>query len=273
MRDDQTMSHSRDSRDRRWLLLVEDDDRLASLVREYLESNGFTVRIEPRGDRAARRIVDENPDLVVLDIMLPGMDGLEVCRRVRPTYRGPILILTARGDETDEIVGIEVGADDYLSKPVRPRLLLARVSALLRRGPWAQPDAGNGQVEREAGRADSATNDPNVTNGAGETSGTSPISLGRLEIRPASRTASLDDRLLDLTTAEFDLLLFLAARAGTVVTREEIYRELRGVPYDGLDRSMDVRVTRLRRKLGDDAKQPHIIKTVRGAGYLLVAVP
>ncbi len=229
------------------ILLVEDDRRLAALVREYLEANGYEVSLEERGDAAEGRILSEEPDLVILDLMLPGLDGLEVCRRVRRSYRGPILILTAKGDETDEIVGIEVGADDYLAKPVRPRLLLARVGALLRRAAW---NAGQKDGQRPE-----------------------PVLVGRLLVDPASRTASYDGRALDLTTAEFDLLWYLAARAGRVVSREEIYRNLRGIEYDGLDRSMDLRVARLRRKLGDDAKQPRLIKTVRGVGYLLVADP
>ncbi len=229
------------------ILLVEDDRRLAALVREYLEANGYQVSIEERGDVAEGRILSEEPDLVILDLMLPGLDGLEVCRRVRRSYRGPILILTAKGDETDEIVGIEVGADDYLAKPVRPRLLLARVGALLRRAAWNAGQKGGQRPE--------------------------PVLVGRLLVDPASRTASYDGRALDLTTAEFDLLWYLAARAGQVVSREEIYRNLRGIDYDGLDRYMDLRVARLRRKLGDDAKQPRLIKTVRGVGYLLVADP
>jgi len=226
----------------RRILVVEDDAKLADLVREYLERNGYAVDVEPRGDRASERIPEEAPDLVVLDLMLPGMDGLEVCRRVRSSYSGPILMLTARGEEADEVAGLEIGADDYVPKPVRPRVLLARIGSLLRRV---------------------------------EDSAVAPrrIEIGLLAIDDASREVILDGRRVELTTAEYDLLGFLAARAGRVVPREEIFRGLRGIEWDGLDRSIDLRVARLRRKLGDDGKRPRLIKSVRGTGYMLAGDP
>ncbi|MCA9513875.1 MAG: response regulator [Myxococcales bacterium] len=228
------------------VLIVEDDPRLAELVREYLRENGFEVDIEPRGDVAVARIAETPPEVVILDLMLPGLDGLEVCRRVRPTFAGAILMLTARGDEIDEVVGLEIGADDYLAKPVRPRVLLARLNSLLRR-------------RRPSGADDDDAGDdaPNA------------LRIGALTIVPESRVARLDGEPLDLTTAEFDLLVLLASHAGEVLPRDEIYRELRGIEYDGLDRSIDLRVARLRKKLGDDAKQPRLLKSVRGIGYLL----
>lgn len=225
------------------ILLVEDDLKLAALVREFLEGAGFRVDVEPRGDLAAQRIVAENPDLVVLDLMLPGMDGLSVCRQVRPRYRQPILMLTALGDEVDEVVGLEVGADDYLVKPVRPRLLLARIHSLLRRIGTSQASA----------------------DGDGE----QVLRVGGLVLDAARRSVTMDEVEIDLTTTEFDLLWYLAARAGQVVTRESLYVDLRGVAWDGLDRSIDIAVARLRRKLGDDGKHPQIVKSVRGSGYLL----
>lgn len=229
------------------VLVVEDDAKLAALVREFLEANGFDVDVEPRGDRAPARILDEQPDLVILDLMLPGLDGLAICRHVRPRFDGAILMLTARGEETDEIVGLELGADDYLAKPVRPRRLLARVNTLLRR------------VDRTAasisGEGDSATRS---------------LTVGRLVVDAGNRQATMDGEVVALTTAEFDLLWLLASHSGEVLSRDHIYRELRGMEYDGLDRSMDLRVARLRKKLGDDGKQPRLIKSVRGAGYLLV---
>jgi len=233
------------------VLLVEDDARLADLVGEYLTENGFDVSFEARGDTAVERIIDDNPDLVVLDLMLPGLDGLEVCRRVRSDFDGGILMLTARGDEIDEVVGLEVGADDYLPKPVRPRLLLAHLTALLRR-------------VRSAIAADEA-----AWEGAQPPTGEGAIKVGPLAIDPRTRNATMRGEVLDLTTAEFDLLLLLAQNAGEVMTRDQIYLDLRGIEYDGLDRSVDLRVTRLRRKLGDDARNPELLKSVRGVGYLL----
>ena len=226
------------------ILLVEDDARLAQLVKEYLEaSDAFDVAIEGRGDTAVERIVAEQPDLVILDVMLPGLDGLSVCRRVRDRFPGPILMLTALGDEVDEVVGLELGADDYVAKPASPRKVLARVRSLLRRAPSRE--------DLPAGGAEAV------------------ITLGELVVDPGRRVAGLGGRDLDLTTAEFDLLWLLARHAGETIEREAIYRELRGIEWDGLDRSIDLRVLRLRKKLGDDAAHPRFIKSVRGVGYLL----
>ena len=232
------------------LMLVEDDVKLGDLVKQYLSSNGFAVAIERRGDKAIDRVIAEQPDMVILDILLPGLDGLSVCKALRPTYSGPILMLTAKSDEIDEIIGLEVGADDYMSKPVRPRLLLARIRSLLRRRP-RPPDNHD---ERSG-------------------SGQPTILHGRLTIDGLSRSAAFDGASLDLTTAEFDLLQLLAMSPGTIFSRDTLYRELRGMEWDGLDRSIDLRIARLRKKLGDDGKTPHIIKSVRGKGYLLVANP
>ena len=221
------------------LLLVEDDVRLATLVGEYLEANGHEVSVEHRGDRAHDRILREKPDLVILDLMLPGEDGLSICRRVRDKYGGPILMLTARAEELDQVLGLELGADDYVAKPVSPRLLLARVKALLRRR------AGPGEVDR--------------------------IVCGALVVDKAAREALVGEAPVELTSAEFDLLWFLAQHAGTPVSREELVRELRGIDWDGLDRSIDVRVSGLRRKLAAAEGHDDRIKTVRGVGYQLVS--
>lgn len=230
------------------ILIVEDDERLAELTREYLESNGLAVSIETHGSPAVDRIRNEQPDLVVLDLMLPGEDGLSICRRVRPFYSGPIIMLTARTDDLDQVLGLEMGADDYISKPVKPRVLLARIRAMLRR------------VTESA------------QNGADEASGEEPTRLqfNDLVVDRSMREAWLSEQSIDLTSAEFDLLWLLASNAGRVLSREEIFTALRGIEYDGQDRSIDVRVSRIRPKIGDDPVHPRRIKTVRSKGYLFV---
>ncbi|KPQ28819.1 MAG: two-component system, OmpR family, response regulator RstA [Marinobacter excellens HL-55] len=229
------------------ILIVEDDERLADLTREYLESNGLTVSLENHGGAAVERIRNEQPDLVVLDLMLPGEDGLSICRRVRPAYSGPIIMLTARTDDLDQVLGLEMGADDYISKPVQPRVLLARIRAMLRR-----MDA--------------------VPAGKSDESGEEPVRLtfNDLIVDRSMREAWLSEDSIDLTSAEFDLLWLLASNAGRVLSREEIFTALRGIEYDGQDRSIDVRVSRIRPKIGDDPIHPRRIKTVRSKGYLFV---
>lgn len=225
------------------ILIVEDDQRLAELTQEYLQSNGLQVDIESDGGRAAARILKEQPDLVVLDLMLPGEDGLSICRKVRGQFAGPILMLTARTDDMDEVLGLEMGADDYVCKPVRPRVLLARIRALLRRS-----EGGEAPVENPR-----------------------RLEFGQLVIDSAMREAWLRGASVELTSAEFDLLWLLAANAGRILSREEIFTALRGIEYDGQDRSIDVRISRIRPKIGDDPMHPRLIKTVRSKGYLFVA--
>ena len=225
------------------ILIVEDDERLASLTREYLENNGLTVSVEHDGSKAVDRILDETPDLVVLDLMLPGEDGVSICRRVRGNYHNPILMLTARTDDLDEVLGLEMGADDYVAKPVRPRVLLARIRALLRRSVSAPEE-----VTSDKGR----------------------LEFGDLVVDSAMREAWLKGENIELTSAEFDLLWLLSSNAGRVLSREEIFEKLRGIEYDGQDRSIDVRVSRIRPKIGDDPMHPRMIKTVRSKGYLFV---
>lgn len=224
------------------ILLVEDDERLAELTAEYLSKNDLQVTIEARGDTAEVRILAEQPDLVILDVMLPGKDGFEVCRAVRQQYRGVILMLTARDEDFDQILGLEMGADDYIAKPVQPRVLLARIKALLRRLPTASSDNNGGETEK--------------------------MVFGQFRISQATRTAALAGTTIDLTTAEFDLLWLLASHAGNVLSRDDLLQELRGIGFDGLDRSIDARISRLRKKLHDDPDNPTRIKTVRGKGYL-----
>lgn len=229
------------------ILLIEDDVRLANLIKEYLEAQGFVVTIDGRGDSGATRIVAEQPDLVILDLMLPGMDGLSVCRIVRHGFPGPILMLTAREDDTDQVVGLELGADDYVKKPVEPRVLLARIRALLRRF------AGNG-VDSSRSPAEKPEE----------------LHFGALRLNLASQSVTLDGRAVELTSNEFTLLWFLANNSGRVLDRELLFRETKGVSYDGLDRSVDIAISRLRKKLGDSATKPWRIKTVWGMGYLFV---
>lgn len=220
------------------VLVVEDDLELAELVVARLRREGFDVSHAADGASARDRILVEHPDVVVLDAMLPGLDGFGVCRAVRPTFAGGILMLTALDDDVDQVLGLELGADDYAVKPVSPRVLVARVRALARR---ARPPA--------TARA--------------------TLRIGPLEVDPRRREVAVDGQPVDVTTAEFDLLWYLAERAGTVVSREDLYRDLHGVRYDGIDRGVDVHVSRLRQKLGDDPRAPRFLKTVRGAGYLL----
>lgn len=228
------------------ILIVEDDARLATLTREYLEGNGFQISIEDDGSRAVERIFREEPDLIILDVMLPGEDGLSICRKVKMEKDIPILMLTARTDDMDQVVGLEMGADDYVAKPVRPRVLLARVRALLRRS-----------------EAQTVVPDTTTTHAA-------RLDFGDLVIDSSMREAWLNTETIDLTSAEFDLLWLLASNAGRVLTREEIFTALRGIEYDGQDRSIDVRVSRIRPKVGDDPMHPRRIKTVRSKGYLFV---
>ncbi len=230
------------------IVLVEDDQRLAALVKEYLEHEGFAVRVISDVVGAVEGILGAGaggpPDLVVLDWMLPGRDGLSICRELRQKWRGPILMLTARTDDVDQVLGLEMGADDFIAKPASPRVLLARIRARLRAMPAAESPVAKGPE------------------------GPQPYRDGSLVIEPQAREASIDGHQVELTTAEFDLLWLLASHAGEILPREKIIESLRGIEYDGLDRSIDMRISKLRQKLGDDPKSPARIKTVRGVGYL-----
>jgi DNA-binding response OmpR family regulator len=224
------------------ILLVEDDHRLARLTAEYFEQNGFSVEVESHGDDVLAHFASVRPRIVLLDLMLPGTDGLTLCRKLRETFDGPILMFTARDSDIDQVIGLEAGADDYVTKPVDPIVLLARTRALLRR----------------------------VDAGTKNSAGSSDISLGGLHINCAAQKVTLDNKPVSLTTHEFELLLLLAQRAGTVLSRDDISHMLRGIEYDGLDRTIDGRISKLRKKLGDSATEPERIKTVWGKGYLLV---
>lgn len=219
------------------IMVVEDDASLSAWIADYLTTHDYMVTVASRGDEALELIKADDPDLVLLDVMLPGLDGLNVCRMAREFYKKPILMLTALGSESDEVLGLDTGADDYLSKPVRPKVLLARINALLRRD---APDSEQ-----------------------------SSIGIGGLFIDPVSRTLTLNEEPVAVSSHEFDLLTLLARSAGTPVSRDTLVTEMRGIEYNGLDRSIDISISRLRKKLGDDASAPARIKTVRGKGYLL----
>lgn len=235
---------------RKQIMLVEDDYELASLIKDFLVKYEFDVNIVGDGIEAVQRIIDEQPALVILDIMLPGQTGMEVCRQVRSSYEGIILMQTALDDDIDQMMGLELGADDYVVKQVQPRLLLSRIRALLRR------------INHGAGNLVPHPSTENDLNS---------LDIGRLTINISHRTVALDNKSIDLSTAEFELLYLLAKTPGQVVSRDNIVQQIRGYEYDGLDRSIDRRISRLRKKLLDDPARPNLIKTVRGKGYQLCA--
>lgn len=236
-----------DTEGRTRLLMIDDDRKLCRLVSTYLDPLGFTVVAVHSGTEGVERATqaDEKWHAVILDVMLPGMDGFEVLKKIRAQSQVPVLMLTARGDETDRIVGLEVGADDYLPKTFSTRELLARLRAVLRRS------------------AASASAVP------GSEAPPTEIVVGPLRLNLDARAAVLDATPLALTPVEFDLLASLAKARGRVKTREALLDEIRDRNYDVFDRSIDVHISSLRKKLGDDAKNPRFIRTLRSAGYML----
>jgi DNA-binding response OmpR family regulator len=221
------------------VLLVEDDDRLAQLTARYLESHGVLVTVARDGLEGQAEALRRQYDCLVLDLMLPGRDGIEVTRELRARTDVPILMVTARGEEADRVLGLEVGADDYVTKPFSPRELLARIRATVRR------------VRGQAGPAQQS------------------IQVGALVLDPQRMTVMLEDKPVDVTAYEFAILRALAQRPGRVLSREQLLDLAKGSAELSFDRSIDVHVSRLRAKLGDDSRSPRILKTVRGVGYLL----
>lgn len=222
------------------LMLVEDDAELASVVHDYLTEHGYDVSVERRGDRVAVRILQEKPDAIILDVNLPELDGFSVCRQIRDSYPGAIIMLTARSRDIDEVLGLELGADDYLAKPVRPTVLLARLRSHLKKSPT-------------------------------KVTGEEVIEVGSLRIYAMRRVVELSGEQVQLKPAEFELLLILARSPGQIITRPVLFEQINpGESYDYADRSIDVRVSRLRKKLGDDPHQPKLIVSIRGHGYVLV---
>lgn len=222
------------------LLLIDDDQRLGRMLVHYLEGAGFVVEYTIDGRSGLEAAKKGNHAAILLDLMLPDMDGLELCRRLRSQGSTPILMLTAKGEETDRIVGLELGADDYLSKPFNPRELLARIRAVLRR---SQPEH---QTQ-------------------------APLRFGRLEIDRERRTALLDGVTCELTAYQFDLLRVLAENAGRILNREQLMERTRGDDGQAFDRSIDVHISRIRAVIEEDPKDPRRILTVRGAGYLFAS--
>ncbi len=268
------------------LLMIDDDEKLVSLMREYLAPEGFVLTAAHDGPTGLASLSTVAPALVILDLMLPGLDGLEVCRRIRAESSVPILMLTARGDETDRIVGLELGADDYVPKPFNPRELLARIRAILRR----LPARTEGPVPGAAPGAEPGATSVSVF-GAGSESSRGPIAVeasrqapsghpgaaraggvvvaGDIVLDPRARRLAVRGRDVELTTAEFDLLAAMMRSAGHALTRDQLLEAVHGPGWAAYDRSVDVHVSRIRQKIEVDPSRPAILKTIRGVGYQL----
>jgi Response regulators consisting of a CheY-like receiver domain and a winged-helix DNA-binding domain len=237
------MSANLEDQTRIRVLMIDDDVKLCRLVKDYLEMMGFVVETAHTGTDGLEKVTKGNYQAVILDVMLPGMDGFEVLKQIRKVSSVPVLMLTALGDESDRIVGLEIGADDYLPKTFSTRELLARLRAVTRRSFITASQSRNEPEE---------------------------IVVNDIHINPAARKVFQHNQLLNLTALEFDLLLCLARSAGSVLDRDKLLNEIAGRDYDVFDRSIDVHISSLRRKLGDDPKNPKYIKTVRSVGYMLV---
>jgi len=223
-------------------MIVEDDGELANLTKDFFEQFEFDCTIESQGQLAVKKIIKQQPDIVLLDLMLPDMDGIQVFQQIKDHYNGKVAMLTARGGTIDQVLGLEIGADDYISKPVEPRLLLAKVRALLR---------------REDSTPQKETTAKNLVQ-------------GQLSIDTHKREVSYNNNLIELSTYEYELLLLLVENRGDVVTRDYIYESLWGQDYDGQNRQVDIYISSIRSKLETDSSQPTLIKTVRSKGYIYV---
>ncbi len=220
------------------ILVIDDDQKLNNLLTDFFNNHGFKTETATHPDEGLKKLKITSPDIIILDIMLPDKDGFEVCKIIRKDYKTPIIMLTARGDVNDKIVGLETGADDYLAKPFEPRELVARIHSVLRR--------------------------------TSEISSAESCRFGSLEINFVKMTATLENELLDLTTNEFAALNLLVKNRGNVLNRDQIMDELRGMECDPFNRSVDITMSRLRQKLRDDPKSPQYIKTVWGTGYIFI---
>ncbi len=224
------------------ILLVEDDLSLAQWVQEYLQEHSYQITHVERGDQALEVFNGESFDLVLLDVMLPGIDGIQVCRDIRAISAVPIIMLTARSDELDEVIGLEVGANDYVVKPVRPRALLARIKSLIRNKQQPEPSQQPQSLD-----------------------------FGQLSLDNQAKRVIYQADEIEFSSSEFDFLWFLASHAGVAVNRDQVFKALKGREYDGQDRRFDLMISVLRKKLGDNSQKPQKIKTVWGKGYLFVA--
>ena len=230
------------------VVFVEDDPEVGKLIASYLAKHDIEVIVESRGDRAEAVVAREQPDLVLLDIMLPGKDGMTLCRDIRPVWEGPIVLLTALDSDMNHILSLEMGANDYILKTTQPSVLLARLRSHLRQ---------HAQSKSLSAHEKGTTLIPHKA-----------LHFGSLSIDPVNRLVILADEKIVLSTADFDLLWELATHAGQIRDREALLKNLRGVSYDGMDRSIDVAISRLRKKLHDSATEPFRIKTIRNKGYL-----
>lgn len=232
------------------IILVEDDAKLSNLIQTYLQKQGFSVDTIADGRLATEAILSNQPDVVILDLMLPGKDGLTICREIRSQYKGCVLFLTASEDDIDHVAGIELGADDFIIKPIQPRVLLARIRMQLRKTALVEKE---GSVQTDI--KDTKTRD---------------LHFGKLSIFTNKRLVTLDGEKIAFTTSEFELLLLLATHAEEVLSRDFIFKATRGIEYDGMDRTVDTKVSNLRKKLGDSGSLSSKIITVRSQGYLFV---
>lgn len=252
------------------IILVEDDEKLSSLIKKYLQQHQFEVEVVHDGGIAVDAIVAAQADVVILDLMLPNKDGLTICREIRPLYQGIILFLTASEDDMDHVAGAELGADDFIVKPIQPRVLLARIRMALRRTAPALGSADPYLPDMASAVNDTAQISSTTKAANSQSKQVQQLSYGDLSIFYYKRAVTLANKSISLTTGELELLWLLANHAEEVLSRDYIYKTLRGIEYDGLDRAIDTTIANLRKKLGDNAALSTRIITVRGQGYLFV---
>lgn len=235
------------------IVVVEDDEKMAQLLKSYFENFDFSVTVLLTGDGATEVILEQNPDIAIIDLRLPGKNGLAICREIRERFKGKVLILTATGDDMDQVAALEMGADDFVNKPIQPRVLLARIRMLLRRQESSTAVSEEQPVEETVV---SETPDENV------------LVFGQLWIHKILQRCKIADEVIPLTPSEFSILWCLANQPEQTLSREQLLKSISRLEYDGLNRTVDNKVAQLRKKLGDDANRPKGIITVRGEGYV-----